>query len=193
MALRFRAATVDDVDAVVAHVNRGYRGESAKLGWTHEADILAGVRATRSMIEAIVASQPPLERIELAFRDDEAAAPDAIGVRDAAAPAAPLIACAYLRRDAGGANCYLGMLTVEPTAQNSGVGRAVLAHAEGLARGWGCSRMRMTVISTRSELIAYYERRGYVRTGIREPFPADAGVGVLLVPELWLDEFVKPL
>jgi GNAT superfamily N-acetyltransferase len=82
---------------------------------------------------------------------------------------------------------------VEPTAQNSGVGRAVLAHAEGLARGWGCSRMRMTVISTRSELIAYYERRGYVRTGIREPFPADAGVGVLLVPELWLDEFVKPL
>jgi hypothetical protein len=48
----------------------------------------------------------------------------------------------------------------------------VLAEAERLAReDFGCASMRMTVIDCRDELIAFYERRGYRRTGIRKPFP----------------------
>ena len=33
--------------------------------------------------------------------------------------------------------------------------------------------MEMTVIANRGELIAWYERRGYVLTGERRPFPLD--------------------
>ena len=45
-------------------------------------------------------------------------------------------------------------------------------HAEAFARDrFGAERMRMTVIDKRTELIAFYERRGYLQTGEREPFP----------------------
>jgi hypothetical protein len=36
---------------------------------------------------------------------------------------------------------------------------------------WACARVEMTVIDIRAELIAWYERRGYVRTGRTKPFP----------------------
>jgi GNAT superfamily N-acetyltransferase len=73
----------------------------------------------------------------------------------------------------GGIDCYLGMLTVRPTSQGGGLGKYFLEHSEKVARGWGCDRIRMTVIDRRPELIAYYERRGYVRTGVTMPFHFD--------------------
>jgi hypothetical protein len=49
----------------------------------------------------------------------------------------------------------------------------VLAEAERVARvDWGLPMMRMTVIDVREDLIAWYERRGYRRTGIKKAFPA---------------------
>ena len=73
------------------------------------------------------------------------------------------------RGDAG----YFGMFAVVPTLQRSGVGGAILAEAERIAGGeWRLPRMRMTVIDLREELIAWYERRGYHRTGETLPFPA---------------------
>ena len=36
---------------------------------------------------------------------------------------------------------------------------------------WGVESVHMTVLVQRAELIAWYERRGYVRTGVRKPFP----------------------
>ena len=65
---------------------------------------------------------------------------------------------------------------VEPASQARGVGRALLARSEELARGWGASRMRMTVISVRAELIAYYERRGCVAARLASRVACTAGV-----------------
>ncbi len=79
----------------------------------------------------------------------------------------------------GGAG-YFGMFSVQPKLQGGGIGKVVLDEAERIVRDeWKLSAMRMTVIDVREELIAFYERRGYRRTGITKPFPyGDARFGL---------------
>jgi len=78
---------------------------------------------------------------------------------------------------------YLGMLTVSPELQNSGVGKKLLQQAEIHASALGLPKIVMTVISVREELIAWYKRNGYLDTGAREPFPAsDVHIPITEVP-----------
>jgi ribosomal protein S18 acetylase RimI-like enzyme len=156
--LQFRAATPADTDVVVALVESAYRGEASKAGWTTEADFLDGRRTGRDDIAEQLAK--PQSVILLAERD---------GV---------LIACAHVAVEDGAG--YFGMFSVAPGLQGGGIGKAVLAEAERIARDdFGQRRMQMTVIDIRDELIAFYERRGYARTGIRKPFPyGDARFGL---------------
>ena len=149
-ALAFRSATHADIDAVVALVESAYRGDASRAGWTTEADFLEGRRTGPDDVLAQI--ERPLSRILLAERDGE------------------LLACALvaIENDTG----YFGMFSVRPNLQNAGMGNAVLAEAERIAREeWKLPSMRMTVIDIRTELIAWYERRGYRRTGIFKPFP----------------------
>jgi GNAT superfamily N-acetyltransferase len=172
--IAFRTAAASDADALVALVNSGYRGESSKKGWTTEADILGGQRTDADKIREMVAAKD--SRVELAFNE-----------------AGEMIACVHLKKEKDG-SCYLGMLTVDPNRQAGGIGKEMMAHSEEIARAWGCSRMRMTVISVRAELLAYYERRGYARTGVTEPFPEDdPRFGLPKVRGLLFVELVKPL
>ncbi|XRQ10122.1 GNAT family N-acetyltransferase [Actinomadura welshii] len=148
--LTFRAAAKGDVPALVALIERAYRGEASRAGWTTEADLLGGRRTDPEMVAAVV--------------DDEA------GRMLVAEADGALVACCQLERRDG--HAYFGMFAVEPGAQGGGLGRRVLAEAERLVRDeWGAEEMRMTVISAREELIAWYLRRGYVRTGQTSPFP----------------------
>ena len=82
-----------------------------------------------------------------------------------------------------------------PSLQGSGIGRLVLAEAERIAaRGMACPAMRMTVIDIRDELIAFYERRGYRRTGIKKPFPyGDERFGLPKRDDLRFEVLEKPL
>jgi ribosomal protein S18 acetylase RimI-like enzyme len=74
--------------------------------------------------------------------------------------------------------CYFGMFATDPSIRAAGLGKEVLAEAEASARRvWGASSMVMTVISVRTALIAWYERRGYRLTGGRAPFPFTAASG----------------
>lgn len=85
---------------------------------------------------------------------------------------AGLVACCHLQER--GDAMYFGMFAVDPTRQAGGVGAAVLREAERIARDdWRVARVTMQVIDVRSELIAWYERRGYRRTGETIPFPYD--------------------
>lgn len=150
----FRAATSADVPALRRLVESAYRGETAKAGWTHEADLLGGDRTSDAEIAGIIAD------------------PDQVMLMTEHAGEA--VGCVRLMRQPDGST-YLGMLTVSPARQAGGMGRRLLAAAEVEAvRRFGSSRMEMTVISTRAELIAWYERRGYTQTGERRPFPAEA-------------------
>lgn len=70
------------------------------------------------------------------------------------------------------------MFVVNPVMQANGIGKRLLTEAETLAqRMWGVEQFQMHVITIRHELIAFYERRGYMRTGILSEFPVN--------PEVW--------
>jgi GNAT superfamily N-acetyltransferase len=146
------AAAVDaDIAEIVALVNGAYRGDSGRVGWTTEADLLDGQRTDAAEIGALISAPG---NVILVLR-----------------AAAGLIGSVHLEHRAPEA-CYLGMLTVRPQLQGGGVGRRLLAAAEAHARGqFGARFLEMTVIDLRSELIAWYERRGYTRTGEMRPFP----------------------
>jgi GNAT superfamily N-acetyltransferase len=145
----FRLATAADVPALHALVERAYRGEAARSGWTHEADLLDGQRTDRQALAAMLA--------------DPAQAMLVTGD--------PIHGCVALTRR--GTHAYLGMLTVAPDGQARGLGRALLTAAEAHAQGWGACAVEMTVIRQRTELIAWYQRRGYALTGEVRPFPMD--------------------
>jgi ribosomal protein S18 acetylase RimI-like enzyme len=169
----FRDASVDDVPALVELVESAYRGDSSRTGWTTEADILGGQRTDPDGVRDVVAH--PDSRMLLAERD---------GV---------LIACCQLEHR--GDACYFGMFAVRPGLQGGGLGKVVMAEAERVAREeWGATRMEMTVISVREELIAYYERRGYRRTGELSPFPyGDERFGLPQRDDLAFEKLVKTL
>jgi GNAT superfamily N-acetyltransferase len=152
-----RVATLDDVPLLVALVNSAYRGESSRAGWTTEADLLGGQRIDEQGMAAKIAAHRAAagsgESVVLLHERD--------GV-----PAA----CVHLER-AGGV-CHVGMLTIRPELQAHGLGRLLLTAAERWAsEHWSSASARMHVIAQRTELIAWYERRGYRRTGARAPFP----------------------
>ena len=156
--LTFRAATPADADTIVALVESAYRGDSSRAGWTTEADFLDGRRTGADDVLAQIAR--PQSVVLLAEREGE------------------LLACAHVAVEHGAG--YFGMFSVVPGLQGGGIGKQVLAEAERIAReDFGQSAMQMTVIDIRDELIAYYERRGYRRTGTFKPFPyGDARFGV---------------
>jgi len=172
-ATTFRLATPADVAAIVPLVESAYRGDVSRKGWTTEADLLDGQRTDPVGVGEMITK--PGSCMLLAERDGA------------------LLACANLekRGDAG----YFGMFSVRPDLQGAGIGRATLAEAERIARDdWHCGEMHMTVISVRDELIAWYERRGYKRTGIYSPFPyGDARFGLPKRDDLRFELLVKPL
>ncbi|MDT0347175.1 GNAT family N-acetyltransferase [Streptomyces litchfieldiae] len=176
--LTFRTATEADVPALVALVESAYRGEPSRAGWTTEADLLDGRRTGADEVLAVLAD--PDSVLLTAERGGE------------------LVACCHLARSDGETAepaAYFGMFAVSPLLQAGGVGGRVLAEAERRAREeWGAPRMRMKVLSARTDLIAWYERRGYVRTGRTVPFPyGDERFGVPRRTDLRFEVLVKPL
>jgi ribosomal protein S18 acetylase RimI-like enzyme len=169
----FRRAVFADVPAVVALVESTYRGEGSRIGWTTEADLLDGPRTdaeeVRESVEAVRSC------IVLGLRGEQ------------------LVACANVRAE--GDVGYFGMFSVVPSLQRAGVGKVMLAEAERIARDdWQLPTMRMSVIDIRDELIAYYERRGYRRTGIKKPFPyGEERFGIPRRADLRFEVLEKPL
>ncbi len=174
MTLTFRRASASDVAAIVALVESAYRGEVSRAGWTTEADLLDGQRTDAAAVAHILTT--PDSTVLLAETDGN------------------LIACCQLERRLP-SEAYFGMFSVRPGEQGSGLGRQVLAEAERLARDeWAATTMVMTVLAQRTELIAWYERRGYRRTGEQRPFPyGDERYGIPRRPDLVFDVLAKPL
>ncbi|CAM5713537.1 MULTISPECIES: GNAT family N-acetyltransferase [Streptomyces] len=171
--LTFRDATDADVDTLVALVESAYRGDDSRAGWTTEADILEGQRTDPEGVLAVIKS--PDSRLLTVERDGR------------------VVACCQLEHR--GDYAYFGMFAVSPTLQGGGLGKVVIAQAERLAvETWGVTEMHMTVISVREELIAWYERRGYRRTGRMTPFPyGDERFGIPQREDLRFELLVKPL
>jgi ribosomal protein S18 acetylase RimI-like enzyme len=162
-----RQATAADLPALHPLIERAYRGNTARLGWTHEADLLSGDRTSLKVLQEIVAD--PRQCLLVALIGEQP------------------IGCVAVR-DCGDGLAYLGQLCVEPTLQASGFGKRLIAAAEDCARDkLDANRIEMTVIESRLELIAYYARRGYEVTGERRAFP------IALDPPLFMTVLEKPL
>jgi ribosomal protein S18 acetylase RimI-like enzyme len=163
--LTFRYATAFDTPAVVGLVESAYRGDVSRQGWTTEADLLEGQRTDPAGVAEIIAK--PLSRVLLGEVLATGSGHPSTGSGQVGRQ---LLACCHLEKL--GDACYFGMFSVLPTLQGGGIGRLMVSEAERIARAeWKCTQMEMTVISIRDELIAWYERRGYRRTGVYKPFP----------------------
>lgn len=147
--MNFREAQINDVSHLVELVNGAYRGENSKVGWTTEADLLGGIRADNEGIIELLTT--PNSKIIVCDKNEQ------------------IQGCVNIAKK--GKILYLGMLTVKPDLQNMGIGKGMLSYVESYAAKNDFDEIEMTVISKRSELIAWYERKGYRSTGERRPFP----------------------
>ena len=171
--IEFRYAAHSDIPAIVPLVESAYRGDASRKGWTTEADMLDGQRVDADGVREII--DKPASRVILAFRGDE------------------LLGCVHVERVEGVG--YFGMFSVDPNLQGGGVGDKLLREAERVARDeFACPRMTCSVIPMRHELIAWYQRRGYVSTGEFKPFPyGDERFGVPKRDDLSFEVFAKEL
>lgn len=148
-------ATLQDIPALNILINSAYRGETSKKGWTTEANLLEGKRTNEEELTETILN--PKNTI-LKYTENDKITGSVLLVEKEH-------------------QLYLGMLTVSPELQNSGIGKKMLAEAENHAKTLDLSSIIMTVISVREELIAWYKRHGYVDTGEREAFP-ESGIHV---------------
>ena len=170
----YRRAQSSDVTAVVQLVHSAYRGDSSRLGWTTEADLLDGQRTD------------PVEVSELVVAADKRLILSELG--------AELVGCVLVKHEPP-AVAQIGLFAVRPTLQGRGLGKGLLAEAERAAReDFQAERAEMTVIEQRPDILAWYRRLGYQHTGACEPFPyGNPRFGLPRRPDLRFLVLAKPL
>lgn len=151
----FRLAGPADAAPITALIERAYRGPETAGQWDSESHLLRGPRTSIAEIADL------LGRADSRFV--------------VAMQAGRMAGCALIQQVAADTDprfCYFGMFATDPACRAEGLGKAVLAESERLARDiFGARHMVMTVINVRTALIAWYERRGYRLTGVHLPFP----------------------
>lgn len=139
-----------DIPALVTLLNSAYRGEASKKGWTTEANLISGeIRTDENQLTELMNKPGSVFLKHVSNNGD-------------------ITGCVYLDKRLG--KLYLGMLSVSPILQAQGTGRKIMQAAEDYARQEGCPAIFMRVVSLRPELIAWYERQGYQKTGEIQPF-----------------------
>jgi ribosomal protein S18 acetylase RimI-like enzyme len=147
-----RQAGLPDLPSLHRLIETAYRGDVARAGWTHEADLLGGGRIPLDVLAQMLGD--PQQCILIAS-DRES-----------------ILGCVQINRQ-NEERAYIGLLAVEPRLQGKGLGRRLLRAAERLAHDFGALHAEMMVIKQRGELIDYYQRQGYRITGEERPFPHD--------------------
>ena len=151
-------ANEQDIPGLVALMDKAYRGEESKKGWTSEATLLLGEKRTDENIVAELMQKPGAVFLKYVDNNEK------------------MGGCVFLHKIEQ--KLYLGMLCVSPLSQAKGIGKQLMAGAENHAHLLGCTTIFMTVISVRHELIAWYERKGYRKTGESRPFQVDHRFGI---------------
>lgn len=151
MEITLLKAESADLPAVAALMNAAFRGTPSDRSWSVETGYISGERTNETLL-----------------REELAEGAHLLLVRDAVTSL--LQGCVSLRA-LSPERWYLGSLTIHPELQNAGFGRVLLDAAEKYAAQQGACEVEMTVVNLRDSLLAWYERRGYVRTGEMRDFP----------------------
>lgn len=169
----FSFATPADAGRIDEIVEAAYRATGPAAGWTTESHLLDGQRTDLDEIARLIEQ------------------PDG-GLLTARSSGRILGSCELRRRTD---HAYFGMFAVDPALQTKGLGTQLLAQAERVAREeWGLGEIRLTVITARTDLIAWYQRRGFRPTGVTSPFPyGNERFGIPRVEGLRFEEFSKQL
>lgn len=162
-----RQATNDDVQSLLSLLNQWYRDD---VGWTNEAHLIGGIRTTAAEIESVIANK---RHYLFVFPE----------VKDGA-ERGNILGCIAVEVKAEQDTAYIGMFAVHPILQGKGVGNQILQAAETFAGRHlkagdnpAKTRLTMSILSHRPELLSYYQRRGYALTGKSLPFPEDSNNG----------------
>lgn len=177
MSLELRVACEADAKEISALVNRAYRPSPQDAGWTHEANLIAGERTTTEQVISLFHEQSTILLL-------------CIGPE--------IVACVHVHVhvhvQGSPSSAYIGMLATDPAMQAQGLGKHMLHHAEAYAiEHFEASVLKMSVLSSRPELLAFYERRGYVLTGEVTEYPLLAGVGQPMVAGIHVLSLAKAL
>lgn len=168
--ITFRVATLDDSADIVRLINAAFRPATGTEGWTSEASLVHGERTSLNEINRVI--QQPSSAFILGLR------------------ASNIVACYHI--DGRKPEAYLGMLAVDPTLQNSGIGKAIRSYTEDYAyRVFGATSYVLLVLAPRKELIAFYKRNGYQHTGRAFAYPANMGLGTPVKKNLVMVEMHK--
>lgn len=166
----FRTTNNAEAGSIAALVNGAYRPQSGVTGWTHESDLVADSRTSAAQILETLSRHHSVVLVGL---NNEA-----------------IVACAHVEED--GNSCHIGMLAVNPILQGAGAGKLMLAEAEKYASTvFGSEKFIMVVVSERTELVSFYLRRGYQKTGLVLDYPISAGVGIPKNPEMKVEMLEK--
>lgn len=172
--LKFRKAELNDVEQLLYLINRSYRDDTAR-SWTNEADYVSGQRINKQQLQQALVDQN--FHLYVAEIDNDLSS-------------LSIVACIGLTFNHN--EVEIGTFCVDPIFQNTGIGKTVLsfAEAQALLIQPNLTLYMMDVLDIRSELIAYYQRRGYSLTQLRKPYPIDANVGKPLL-NIELQQLIK--
>jgi len=163
-----RARAEDSAD-IAQLINVAYRGD---IGWTTEAKIIAGNRSTTESINTLLGEASIHFLVAYNLGD--------------------LLCCICVEQTKNTAN--IGYFSVNPKLQGLGIGSSVLGQAERYASSvLKVSTLALQVVSERPELLDYYLRRGYKKTGLVKPFPIHLKVGEPKVKGLTIDYLEKKI
>jgi ribosomal protein S18 acetylase RimI-like enzyme len=171
MRIELHIASKASAEEIVSLVNRAYHPPPQEAGWTHEANLILGKRTTLPQVLSLFH-----ERSVILLLCAES----------------KLVACVHVQGGPSG-TAYIGMLATEPQRQAQGLGKQMLLHAEAYAKKhFGASAFKMLILSSRPELLAFYQRRGYVQTGETEAYPFDE-IGQPIAPGLHFLSLIKAM
>jgi len=146
-------ARPEDSDDIAQLINVAYRGDT---GWTTEAKILTGNRVTTQIINTLINDTTIHFLVAYNLGD--------------------LLCCICVEQAKKTAN--IGYFSVNPKLQGLGIGSSVLEQAEHYAANiLNVTTLALQVVSKRPELLDYYLRRDYKKTGLVKPFPTHLKVG----------------
>jgi len=171
MKTSFRSASELDAGKISILVNRAYRPSAHERGWTHEANLVSGQRTTEEQVLSLFCSR---SSVLVLIQDTN------------------IVACVHVQCEEYSA--VIGMLATDPGCQMQGFGKQILNYAEQFAfEHFATTTFKISVLSPRTELIAFYERRGYARTGEMVGYPVTAGIGEPIVHGLQVEILTKQM
>jgi len=166
-SIKLEPATINDAERIKDLINLSYRGNE---GWTKETEIVSGARI--SIEDTKILIQKNNSKMFIATIEGT------------------LVGCICIELEKNKA--YIGSFAVAPSYQNRGIGKSILMQAELIAiNQFKARELIMIVVSQRRELIEYYERRGYSRTGQVEKYPIHLNVGIPILDGLTIEYLRK--